>query len=144
MPQVVFPVMSEEQVNNLLGDQALLQAEHDKQEEILRFLNAAQFYRDNALQGQGKPGFKLGPPPVPPAGYVYTPLDSKSTAPPVLSERVVGERADNGTYADYGKQLDPKGTIIDNPHRRGAKLIKVVRQTPFGFAHYWEDVPDKA
>ena len=135
--QQVFPVMSEDQVNRLIAEQDLYLAEVDRNQKIGVFLSALKSYRENT-QIRVSLGLPIEAPPMPPAGYVLIETETPSTAPPVLGERIVGARNDNGTYSDYGKQLDPKGTVIDNPHGQG-QLVKVIRQTPFGAAHYWEE-----
>lgn len=87
-------------------------------------------------------GLLPDPPPVPPAGYTV-PAPPPPPVKPVPANAVVGEGVqdrDYGTIYPAPGDTNSAGTKIDNPHKPGNEMIvKVVKATPFGPAHFWID-----
>ncbi len=127
-------------VNRLLSDQALRFAEEAQAQAIAKFHNEMAGWVATAEQGQGKTGFILAPPPVPPAGYKLPPV-VPPVAPPAVSGTVIMEGQGDGRYPSTQDDPNLTGAVIDNPLRPGEKVRKVAaRLGPFGWSYWWEVV----
>lgn len=123
-------------VDQLALNDKLYLEEKAKYDAIVNFLNAVRDWKVNSQQRVAN-GLPLDPRPTPPAGYTLPP-DPPAPPPPAPNfTPVIRPLSQFGQYPAPG-DANPAGTVIANPYVPGQRLVKVIVQTPFGDAHWWE------
>lgn len=127
---------STDAVNRLLKNQELFRVEQKRIADIQAFLNQLDSWIKNAIQGEGKIGFILGPPPIPPAGY--TPPLIPEPPKPQLPAQVPTMDPNPDQWGRYpSHDTIPAGTVVT---WLGTQFRKFERVTPFGTAQWYERV----
>ena len=134
------PSFDPEIVDRLAANDHLFLEEFKRYHDIVNFLQSVQNWKTNSQQRVAL-GLPLDPRPQPPEGYTPAPDVPPAPPTPPSSAPRVGQRITGHGRPDYYPapgDINPAGTRIANPNGTGY-LVKVVDQTPFGEAHYWED-----